>query len=232
MTTSMFFCSLSFCFIWCSIHQRFPRTLWNTPVRRFLRLLLYVTIAFSHKQMSSGGFQPSLSVSTLTTTLSSWWVGSGGQVTAHLLMASSFLPLSCSISSMKLAQPPLPSYEQHVSCSSRPCLNLTSAAILIWQESLYNLSPLETAMPAILFLYTPDLKADTSRPSSHEPPHSSPPMAQSAQLRWFYGLWLTTRRCLRKELCEPLLGTAASFQRRLSSPKSPWPAASLILLMP
>ncbi len=43
--------------------------------------------------------------------------------------------------------------------------------------------PLETAMPAILFPYTPDLKADTSRPSSHEPPHSSPPMAQSAQLR-------------------------------------------------
>ncbi len=84
------------------------------------------------------------------------WVSSGGQVTAHLLMASSFLPLSYSISSMKLAQPPVPSYEQHVSCSSRPCLNLTSAAILIG----YNLFPHETAMPAIFCLYTPELKAE------------------------------------------------------------------------
>ncbi len=153
--------------------------------------------------MSSGGSQPSLSVSTLTTTLSSWWVGSGGQVTAHLLMASSFLLLSyiyiyafsrrfypkrltvhsgytcfitmcvpwesnpqafalltqCSTTEpqenllllhIQLAQPPLPSYEQRVSCSSRPCLKLTSAAILIGQESLYSLFSPETAMHAIL----------------------------------------------------------------------------------
>ncbi len=131
----------------------------------FLQLLLYVTIAFHHEHISSGGSQNS---STLTTTLSSWWIGSGGQVTVHLLMASSFLPLSYSISSMKLTQPPLPSYEQRVPCSSRPCLKLTSAAILIGQESLYSLFPQETAMPAILCLYTPELKADASRPSSRE----------------------------------------------------------------
>lgn len=78
--------------------------------------------------MSSGGSKHSLSVSTLTTTISSWWVGWGGQATAHLIMASSIPPLSYSITS-KLVQLLLPSCEQHVSCSPLPGLKLTSVTI-------------------------------------------------------------------------------------------------------
>ncbi len=129
---------------WHNVHLYVVKYTW-----RFLQLLLYVTIAFSHKQMSSGDFQPSLSVSTLTTTLSSWWMNSGDQVTAHLLMASRFLPLSCSVSSMKLAQPPLPSYTQH-SC---PCLKPTSAAVYWFgrKASTTYLHQKQPCLPSFIF---------------------------------------------------------------------------------
>jgi len=68
-------------------------------------LTLKVTDSRYHQVVSNlpWVFQP------LTTTLSSWWIGSGGQITAHLLLDNSCLPLSYFISSKKLIQPHLPS---------------------------------------------------------------------------------------------------------------------------
>ena len=84
-------------------------------------------------------------------TPSRWWVGSGGQVTAHLLLlTSTFTPLSCSITSKRLFLLPPPSCEL---LSFSPSLSfqwLWAFSTLTEQGILFSRPRPGTAMPAIL----------------------------------------------------------------------------------
>lgn len=96
-----------------------------------------------------------------------------GQITAYLLLASSFSSLSHSKSSRRLVQPPPPSCELLVFCSFRQGPELTAIAMLTWLGNLYIQSPQGRAMLANPCPCNPGLRTSTSRPSSGGPLPSS-----------------------------------------------------------
>lgn len=126
-----------------------------------------------NEQMSSGQTQPSQSVSPLNHYTLQWPdlcpSAIGFQVPfSHLLQiqqetgSASTHPINCLLLTL-------------------PRLILTTTAGLNLHKNLWSQTLMGTARPVILYPYSPGLRACTSRPSSHGPPHSPSPRAPSAQ---------------------------------------------------
>lgn len=97
---------------------------------------------------SQSGCLATASLWVFSSRLDGWWDSSGGQIAAHLFLASSFSPPSSSTSRKRLVLTCPSSHEQidYGPLSFRPRVDM----------NLCSRSPLAATWPAILCLYTPD----------------------------------------------------------------------------
>jgi len=187
----------------------------------FSYLMGNCTVAFNQEQLSSGGTQPSLSVSALNhNTLQlvgrQWWPGHCPSAPGFQLSSSRLFHIQ------QEALPPSPCDKLLVFLSFHACPLLIVTARLIWRGNLYSRPPEGTAMPAIPCPFSPEEGTGTLRPSSHEQHHIPPPKALLAQPELFSCTLLTTRQCMDRGLWPPPPGIAAFFPRPPSSPRT-WP---------